>query len=43
VNRGDHRHLGRIPGDAPSPPLWEVSEAMFELAERLGSQATLDL
>ena len=38
VNRGDHRHLTGKPGDARPGPLRELSEALFELADRLASQ-----
>ena len=41
MNRRDHRHLGGIPGHAPTP-LRELSKALFELADRLASQSELN-
>jgi hypothetical protein len=42
VNRRDHRNLGGIPGRAVPAPLRELSEALFELSDRLASQSELD-
>jgi hypothetical protein len=42
MSRRDHRHLGGIPGHAAPAPLRELSEALFELADRLASQSELN-
>lgn len=36
VQRRNHRHLGRIPGDCSAPAGWQLREAALELLDELG-------